>query len=78
MSWNYRIGYQTIDEHNTVYGVVEAYYENGEVVGFTDFIEPFGEDEEGLKWSLERMLEAFAKPTIDIVNTPNTLKGESN
>lgn len=79
MSWNYRIGYKTIDEHNTAFGVVEAYYGvNGEVIAFSDFIEPFGEDEESLKWVLERMLEAFDKPTIDLVTTSNQLKGETN
>jgi hypothetical protein len=46
----------------------EAYYEDGKVVGFTDFTSPYDENVEGLKWSLARMLEACDKEVLDLDN----------
>lgn len=68
MSWNYRIGFKKHPSGFDEYGVVEAYYEYGKVVGFTDFTSPYGENVEGLKWSLERMLEACDKEVLDLNN----------
>ena len=68
MSWNQRIGSKKNPSGFDEYGVVEAYYEDGKVVGFTDFTSPYGENVEGLKWSLARMLEACDKEVIDLGN----------
>ena len=77
MSWNYRIGFKKNPSGFDEYGVVEAYYEDGKVVGFTDFTSPYSENVEGLKWSLERMLEACDKEVFVIL--PNdVLKGDED
>lgn len=66
MSWNYRIGYRNNPAGFVEYGVVEAYYEGGKVVGVTDFTSPYDENLEGLKWSLEKMLEACNKEVLNL------------
>ena len=75
MSWNYRIGCKTIDENNTTFGVVEAYYEDGKIVDYTGFVEPYGEDREGLKWTLERMLEACDKEVLNLDELRKEVEG---
>lgn len=77
MSWNYRVGYKKlkvdIDLSNDVYeedcfGIVETYYnDQGEIYATTEqFVEPYGETLEELKWSFEKMKEAFDKPVLDL------------
>ena len=66
MSWNYRIGQRNNPAGFVEYGVVEAYYENGDIVGVTGFITPYGEGLSGLKWSLEKMLEACDKEVLNL------------
>lgn len=73
MSWNYRVGYRNNPAGFVEYGVVEAYYEDGKIVGVTDFTSPYSEDVEGLKWSLEKMLEAFDKEVLDL----SVIEGDS-
>ena len=79
MSWNYRIGRKTlkckIDLSNDYYeedcfGIVECYYnEEGEIYATTErFIEPYGETLEELKWSFDKMKEAFDKEVLDLDN----------
>ena len=66
MSWNYRVEFKKNDSSFDEYGIVEAYYEDGKVVGVTDFTSPYDGDLEGLKWSLEKMLEACSKEVINL------------
>lgn len=60
MSWNYRYTKQV--KHDVeVYGIVEVYYDDeGNVSGWTDFINPNDWEElSDLKGTLELMLKAF-------------------
>ena len=77
MSWNYRVGYKKlkckVDLSNDYYeedqcGIVECYYnEEGEIYATTEhFIEPYGETLEDLKWSFDKMKEAFDKEVLDL------------
>ena len=77
MSWNYRLGYKKlevkIDLSNDVYeedcfGIVETYYNDKGEIAFTseNFIEPYGETLEELKWSFDKMKEAFDKEVLDL------------
>lgn len=79
MSWNYRIARKTlkckVDLSNDYYeedqyGIVECYYnEEGEIYATTErFIEPYGETLEELKWSFDKMKEAFDKEVLDLDN----------
>ena len=79
MSWNYRIGRKTlkckIDLSNDYYeedcfGIVECYYnEEGEIYATTErFIELWEENLEDLKWSFEKIKEAFDKEVLDLDN----------
>lgn len=60
MSWNYRYTKQVKNDVE-VYGIVEVYYDNeGNVNGWTDFIDPNDWEElSDLKGTLELMLKAF-------------------
>ena len=67
MSWNYRIGFKKDPSGFDEYGVVEAYYEDGNIVGVTGFITPYdGDSLSGLKWSLGKMLEACDKEVLNL------------
>ena len=54
----------------SVYGVVEAYYDDeGKVQAITeDFIVPISETKDGLVSELKRFLSAFDKPILDYDN----------
>lgn len=60
MSWNYRYTKQVKNDVE-LYGIVEVYYDNeGNVSGWTDFINPNDWEElSDLKGTLELMLKAF-------------------
>lgn len=67
MTWNYHVS-KKFDQHaDTLYGIVEVYYdEEGNVVGWSDFIDPnYWTDPEDLKGTLKLMLEAFDKPLFE-------------
>lgn len=66
MTWNYRVS-KTHDSGEILYGIVEVYYdEEGEVVGWSDFIDPnYWDNPEDLKGTLKLMLEAFDKPLFE-------------
>ena len=77
MSWNYRVACKKlevkIDLSNDVYeedcfGIVETYYNDKGEIAFTseNFIEPYGETLEELKWSFDKMKEAFDKEVLDL------------
>ena len=52
------------------FGICEVYYnDEGKITSTTErFIEPYGETLEELKWSFDKMKEAFDKPVIDLDN----------
>lgn len=75
MNFNYRLAKKIVNythplkgETETVlYGIVEVMYDkNGNVKGWTDFIDPNGwKNEKDLKMTLEYMLQAFNRPVFD-------------
>ncbi len=71
MAWSYRV-IKTVTKIplgniDISYGIHEVYYdENGDIVNISESLaHPLSDDLEGLKWSLERMMEACNKPVID-------------
>ena len=79
MSWKYRIGRKTLkckvdlsDDYyeEDCFGIVECYYnEEGEIYATTEhFIELWEENLEDLKWSFEKMKEAFDQEVLDLDN----------
>lgn len=71
MSWNYRV-VKTITkiplgDTDISYGIHEVYYgDNGDIVNISESLaHPISDDLNGLKWNLERMMEACNKPVID-------------
>ena len=82
MSWNYRICrkklvsdvcdldtgevLETYTEDQ--FGICEVYYNDKGDITFNseNFIEPYGETLEDLKWCFEKMQEAFDKEVIDL------------
>ncbi len=70
MSWSYRVVKTVtkipLGDIDISYGIHEVYYdENGDIVNISESLaHPLSDDLEGLKWSLERMMEACNKPVI--------------
>ena len=71
MAWSYRV-VKTVTKIplgniDISYGIHEVYYdENGDIVNISESLaQPLSDDLEGLKWSLERMMEACNKPVLD-------------
>ena len=72
------VSYSVVDDndHNLVvdtleetqYGVVETYYNDDGEITFTsvEFQSPYGETLEELKWSFDKMKEAFDKEVLDL------------
>ena len=71
MSWNYRavktVTKIPLGDTDISYGIHEVYYDdNGDIVNISESLaHPISDDLEGLKWNLERMMEACNKPIID-------------
>lgn len=69
-NWNYRIykkDYTTVSgESASEYGIVEVYYTDDKVEGYTaDFMAPWGESLGELKGSFELMSLAFNAPVMN-------------
>ena len=70
MTWNYRVisrAYPGPGDHETIreYAIHEVYYDDEKIIGMTEEpSEPYGQDEQELKDSIELMLQAFEKPTL--------------
>ena len=71
MSWSYRV-VKTVTKIplgniDISYGIHEVYYDdNGDIINISESLaHPISDDLEGLKWNLERMMEACKKPVID-------------
>ena len=52
------------------FGICEVYYNDKGDITFTseNFIEPYGETLEDLKWCFDKMKEAFDKEVLDLDN----------
>jgi len=72
MSWNYRI-LKTKHNKEVIYEVVEAYYENGKVTGFTDISKTplrfIGEDVDELIDVFEMVLKDLKKSKDDVLDS---------
>lgn len=66
MFWNHRV-LKRIDQGETVYGIVEAFYDNdGELDAYGEAFEaPSGESVEELRQSLRWMLDSVEAPVLD-------------
>lgn len=65
MHWNHRVMRSTRDGE-TWYGIHEVYYEQGDVTLWTlDPVEVASESLDGLRDTLNHMLAALDKPTLD-------------
>jgi hypothetical protein len=66
MTWNHRVVKKNYDGE-IQYGIHEAFYnDKDELINITvDPVEVASETIEGLRWTLQKMLEALDKPIID-------------
>jgi hypothetical protein len=65
-TWNYRLAKIT-DEDGVHYGIVEAYYDGGRMIGWTEEGQgPWGETEDEIAQDFSAMSEAFNMPVIDL------------
>ena len=58
--WNYRI--VKTGDGLTIH---QVHYEGGEIVDWSKAVAPIGDNEIEFKFAMEKMLEAFGKPTLD-------------
>jgi hypothetical protein len=71
MGWSYRVVKQVtkipLGDTDISYGIHEVYYDaNGDIVNISESLaNPISDDLEGLRWNLERMIEACKKSVID-------------
>lgn len=73
MHWNYRIleaPFDTLtdgspcDDPTSYHHLIECYYDGDRPNGYIIVDRVFSEVDEGLKWTLEKMLEAASKPVL--------------
>ena len=71
MSWNHRafksVCYNKyLDKYETFFEIREVFYdENGNIGNISDPADVVADSLEGLKWTLNKMLESCDKPIID-------------
>ena len=68
--WNHRVVRRVFPNGEVSYAILEAHYkQKGATAGpcslTLDPIAPSAEDIEGLRWVLQKMLEALSKPILD-------------
>jgi len=69
--WNYRVfkrihTHKYLPEPETLYEIREAFYdENGKVNGWAEMPDVIADSVDGLKWTLNRMMESLDKSIID-------------
>lgn len=65
--WNHRVvRRRTTGPAEVSYAIHECHYTDGKLEMLTvDATPAYGEDLEGLRWSLTKMLEALDKPVVD-------------
>lgn len=83
MSWNYRVfkrihNHKYLHEPETLYEIREAFYDdNGKVNGWAEMPDVIADSLDGLKWTLNKMMEGCDKPIIDD-NTGEETKQDPN
>lgn len=71
MSWNHRVcksvyNHEYLDEPETLFEIREVFYdENGDISAIAEEPDVIADSLEGLKWTLNKMLESCDKPIID-------------
>ena len=71
MSWNHRTfksiyNYEYSNEPETLFEIREVFYdENGDISNIAETPDVIADSLEGLKWTLNKMLESCDKPIID-------------
>jgi uncharacterized hydantoinase/oxoprolinase family protein len=71
MSWNYRIfkrihNHKYLHEPETLYEIRETYYdEDGSITMWAEIPDIISDNLEGVRWTLQEMMEACNKPVID-------------
>lgn len=61
MHWNYRVMH-TVEEGEDVFSIVEVYYDDGAMIGYSDPVHVSTNDD--LKLMLDLMQKALDKPTL--------------
>lgn len=71
MSWNHRV-FKRIHRHKylhdseTLYEIREVYYDkDGKINGWSETPDVIADSLDGLKWTLNKMMESCDKPIID-------------
>jgi hypothetical protein len=92
MGWNYRVMRHSSKKENTAdleewLGIHEVYYRNDEVddlsvsaheIGYTEMpIKMVAEDIEELRWMLDEMLKALAKPILEYADDQTRIQSDS-
>lgn len=71
MSWNYRVfkrihNHKYLPEPETLYEIREVFYDNsGKVNGWSEMPDVIADSLDGLKWTLNKMMEGCDKLIID-------------
>ena len=74
-TWNYRRARLIDDDREIYFGIVEAYYDDGVLVGWNEEGQiAYGEDPEQLETDFEFMKEAFDRPVLDTILLAKTLE----
>jgi len=74
-TWNYRRARLIDDDREIYFGIVEAYYDDGVLVGWNEEGQiAYGEDPEQLETDFEFMKEAFDRPVLDTITLAKTLE----
>lgn len=74
-TWNYRRARLIDDDREIYFGIVEAYYDDGVLVGWNEEGQiAYGEDLEQLETDFEFMKEAFDRPVLDTITLAKTLE----
>lgn len=74
-TWNYRRARLIDDDREIYFGIVEAYYDDGVLVGWNEEGQiAYGEDPEQLETDFEFMKEAFDRPILDTITLSKTLE----
>lgn len=71
MSWNYRVtkriyNHKYLHEPETLFEIREVFYDDtGKINGWAEMPDVISDSLDGLKWTLNKMLESCEKPIID-------------
>lgn len=71
MSWNHRVtkrihNHKYLHEPETLFEIREVFYdENGDITAIAETPDIISDSVDGLKWTLNKMLESCEKPIID-------------